>query len=256
MTTFLLVVSVSLGIVFLWGLLAPRSQWRALVSWTYRDPYANEPSGSAYLLYRVIAALGLATMVVSGVLTYHAQLEHDLDPPPLPTAGERMWGNPTPVVVNRVITSLGKAPTGLVDQPILGYQAVTGQTRQPPYLFRLGTFDFADATTENGFIGADPSPGLTALDTAGLVIQVAGDPQCFPHSAIVRETGSTVSIALYYGRADPKDGSNDEFVAECTTLASGANVSTLIPIHLAVPLGERTVQTLAGDPIRNVPYTR
>ncbi len=245
-----------MGIVFVWGLLAPRSQWRVLVSWSYRDPYANEPSGSAYLLYRLIAAFGIATMVVTGVLTYHALAEHEPDPPPPPSAGERMWGDPAPVVVNRVFTSASKAPKGLVDQPILGYQAVTGQTRQPPYLFRLGTFRLADATTDNGFLGEDPGPGLTALDTSALVVQVAGDPQCFPHAVIVRETGSTVSVAVYYGRADPKDGSNDEFVAECTTHASGANVSTLIPIHLAGPLGERTVQTLAGDPIRNVPYTR
>lgn len=253
MTTLLLVVLASLGIVFLWGLIAPRSQWRVLVSWSHRDAFATEPSGSAYLLYRLIAAVGIATMVVSGILAYHSQLKNEPVPPVPPTAAETMWGTPAPVVVNRVVTSLAKVPKGLVEQPILGYQGMTGQTRQPPYLFKLAMFDLEEATHENGYIGADPGPGLVALDTAKLVIQVEGDPACFPHAAIVRETDTSVSIAIYYGQVSPVDGSSSELLAQCTTRASGANISTLIPIQLVEPLGDRTVLTLQGDPIRNVP---
>jgi hypothetical protein len=251
-TALLLIVLVSLGIVFLWGLLAPRSQWRVLVSWSYRDPHANEPTGSAYLLYRVIAALGIATMIVSGVLAYRSHLDAQPGPSAPPTAVERMWGSPEPLVVNRVFGSVAKPPKDLVSQPILGYQAVSGKTRQPLYLFSLKTFRLDAATTENGYIGTDPTPGLVALDTADLVVRVAGDPQCFPHKAIVRENEDTVEIAVYYGQANPADGAEKGELAQCGTRASGLSVSTLLPISLASPLGTRTVVTLDGDAIRRV----
>lgn len=253
MTALLLIALVSLGVVFLWGLLAPRSQWRVLVSWSYRDPHANEPTGSSYTLYRVIAALGIVTMIVSGLLAYQSWAAHQPPPKPPPTAVERMWGDPAPVVVNRVVHALENAPAGLVEQPILGYQAVSGQTRQPLYLFTLATFDLDSATVENGYIGSDPTTGLVALDTAGIIVHVAGDPQCFPHAAVVREDKVAVRIAVYYGQPKLPDGSNAADVADCNTRASARNVSTLIPLPLNAPLGDRDVQTLSGDAIRSVP---
>lgn len=253
METLLLVLSGSLGVLFLWGLLSPRSQWRMLISWSYRDPHANEPTGSAYGLYRFIAALGIATMVVSGVMVYQAR-QSDLPSVPVqPTVVERMWGIPAPLIVNRVVDPLGSAPKGLVDQPILGYQVVDGQHRQPLYLFGLRTFSLEAATTENGLIGSEPAAGLAALDTAELVVKVAGDPQCFPHEAVVLEGVTTVRIAIYYGQASPADGSNEGNVAECNTKASAQSVSTLLPITLENALGDRELQTLEGDPILLVP---
>lgn len=256
METLLLVLTGSLGILFLWGLLSPRSQWRLLVSWSYRDPHANEPTGSAYGLYRLIAALGIATMVVSGVLVYQVRLS-DLPPAATPSSAvERMWGTSDPLIVNRVVTPLTAAPEGLVDQPILGYQVVDGQHRQPLYLFGLRTFSLSTATTENGLIGSEPAAGLVALDTAQLVVEVAGDPLCFPHEAVVLEGAKTVRIAIYYGRAGTADGSNGESVAECNTKASGRSVTALLPITLENALGDRELQTLDGDPILLVPLAR
>jgi hypothetical protein len=252
-TALLLIVLVSIGLVLLWGLVSPRSQWLVLMSWSYRDHRADEPSGSAYLVYRLVAALGIATMITSGLLTYQVHLNNQpVDPTP-PTAVELMWGSPDPVVVNRVIDSAPKAPKGLVVQPILGYQVLDGQTRQPPYLFGLDPFSMETATTANGYIGTDPAPGLTALDTARLVVFVRGDPLCFPHAAIVKETAEAVSVAIYYGQADPENGSNTENLAQCETRASGANISTLIPLQLTSPLKDRTVLTLGGEAIRNIP---
>ncbi|MBX3091485.1 MAG: hypothetical protein KF801_03140 [Cryobacterium sp.] len=256
MTTLLIVVLASLALVFFWALVAPRSQWRVLFSWSYRDPHRDEPSGSAYLLIRLVALLGIASMATSAFLAYRDHVDNRPQPAPPPSAVERMWGSPDPVVVNRVITSASKPPKNLVDQPILGYQGMSGQTRQPPYLFRLPSFDLSAATTENGFIGKKPEPGLVGLDTAGMVVFVAADPMCFPHAAVIRETSDSVSIAVYYGQASPKDGSNKDNVALCNVRASGLNVSTLIPIPLSSPLGERKVLTLGGDPIRAVPLLR
>lgn len=252
METLLLVLTGSLGVLFLWGLISPRSQWRLLVSWTYRDPHANEPTGSAYGLYRVVAAVGIVTMAVSGVMVYQARLG-DLPPATAPPSEvERMWGTPNPLIVNRVVDPLAVPPKGLVDQPILGYQAVDGQHRQPVYLFGLRVFSLPMATTENGLIGSDPPAGLVALDTAQLVVEVAGDPQCFPHRAVVIEGSKTVRIGVYYGQANPPDGSNRANVADCNTKASGQSVTALLPITLERALGDRELQTLGGDPILRV----
>lgn len=256
METLLLVLSGSLGVLFLWGLLSPRSQWRLLVSWSYRDPHANEPTGSAYGLYRVVAAFGVATMVVSGVMVYQARLSDLPAEPAPPTAVERMWGVPDPLIVNRVVTPLGSVPEGLVDQPILGYQVVDGQHRQPAYLFSLPVFTLKAATTRNGLIGGDPTTGLVALDTSRLVVEVAGDPQCFPQEAVVIEGSKTVRIAVYYGQENPADGSNEENVADCNTKASGRSVTALLPIRLESALGNRELQTLDGHPILLVPPVR
>lgn len=252
MTTLILVVLASLGIVFLWGFLAPRSQWRALISWSYRDPYLNEPTGLAYGLYRAVSVIGITAMVVSGVLVYHVERKAPPAPPAPATAAELMWGTPEPVVVNRVITPVSKVPAGLVSQPILGYQDITGMNRQPPYLFSLKHFMVPMATTENGFIGVDPSVSLMALDSSRLVVRVEGDPQCFPHAAIVRQTGPTVVVAVYYGRALPDPSSPPDNLGDCQVRASARNISTIIPLRLTDPLGARNVIALDGSPIRKV----
>lgn len=249
----LLVLWGSLGVLFLWGVVSPRSQWRVLASWTYRDPRANEPAGPAYALYRVIAAIGIVTLVVSTVGVVSAQQSAHPPAGSPPTAVERMWGTNAPLVINRIVTEETRAPIGYVLQPILGYQPVDGKRRQPPYLYSLPTFSLATATTRNGFIGVDPPIGLTALDSAQLVVEVAGDQICFPHHVVVIETDTIVRIAVYYGQPNPEDGSNKYALAECATKQSPTSVTTLIPIHLSNGLGVREVQSLVGDPIPAVP---
>lgn len=251
-TTLLIVVLVSLGTVFLWGFLAPRSLWRALSSWSYGDPHLNEPTGIGYALYRVIAVIGITSMVVSGVLVYRVQLEAQSVPPVPATKAELLWGSPEPVVINRVVTPLRAAPTGLVDQPILGYHGMNGTTRQPAYLFYLDYFDLPEAIPANGFIGSDPTVGLVALDTAELVVRVAGDPQCFPHAVVVNESNSSVRVGVFYGRAMPDSKKPPPNIMTCNVLASGLNVSTIIPISLVEPLGDRSVRNLDGSPIKRV----
>lgn len=243
---------VSLAILFVWGLLSPRSQWRYLLSWSYRNPYADEPSGAAYAVYRVIAGIGVATMIITGATVYRTEIALTPRPPAPPTAIDQMWGTPAPLVVNRVVTTLDAEPEGLVDQPILGYQVVDGRSRQPPYLFSLETFSFEGASAKTGLIGKRPSAGLVALDSASIVVRVSGDPACFPHAAVIREGAKSVRVGIFYGQPNPEDGSNAEHLAECGTLAAARNVSVLIPLRLTEPLGVRDVLTLAGEPILKV----
>jgi len=225
-------------------------------SWSYRDTLSHEPSDVTYLLYRVVAALGIVATAVSGIVVYQASQEPDIPPPAPPTLVEQMWGSPEPVVVNRVITPVAKAPQGLIDQPILGYQLLDGQTRQPPYLFDLDTFDLETATTENGFVGTEPQVGLVALDTAQLVVRVEGDSRCFPHAALVRESTETITVAIYYGQPNPPDESNSERIMDCSNHELSANVSTLIPLPLSSSLGERKIVTTDGTPIRAIPLRK
>ena len=249
----LLVLMGSLGVLFLWGMIAPRSQWRLLVSWTYRDPHGGEPTGFAYGLYRVVAALGIVTMIFSAASVFRAEqvLRPDANSPP--TAVERMWGAKSLKVVNRLVTPVTQVPKGFVDQPILGYQTLDGKRRQPPYLFSLPSLALKLATTRNGYVGVDPPTGLAALDMAQLVVEVAGDKKCFPHHVVVIETESAVQIGVYYGQSNPSDGSNAANIADCDTSGGPRAISTLIPIRLGDTLGYRDLQTLDGKAIRNVP---
>ncbi|WP_436535963.1 hypothetical protein [Actinoplanes sp. HUAS TT8] len=67
----LLVVLVPVVALLLWGAISPRSQWRTLFAWRYRNPEANEPSDAVYLLTRLgnIAMIGLLVWVAVGMST-------------------------------------------------------------------------------------------------------------------------------------------------------------------------------------------
>ena len=248
-----------LAILFVWGLLAPRSQWRALVSWTYRDARADEPSGVAYALHRVVAALGVVALTAGGLAAWQVNLDQLPDDAEPHSALQRMWGWVQPVVLNRTITVTGSPRADLVEQAVLGYQAVDGQRRQPPYLFGLDHLAEPDGGTV-GIVGAPPSPGLVALDSAEVVVLVAGDPACVPLEVVVTEGEKSVTVAVYYGRPDatPLDdaGAESETVPvaidDCRPGLRNAQ-PLLIPISLAAPLDARTVVALDGIPVRKAP---
>ncbi|GLY02374.1 hypothetical protein Acsp01_27530 [Actinoplanes sp. NBRC 101535] len=46
-----------------WGVISPRSQWRVLESWAYRDPEANEPSEGAFVMRWIVQFVILAVVV-------------------------------------------------------------------------------------------------------------------------------------------------------------------------------------------------
>ena len=61
------VVIVALIVVFLWSVISPRSQWRVLQSWTFRDADANEPSDAAYTLTRIAGVVVIIVILVAAV---------------------------------------------------------------------------------------------------------------------------------------------------------------------------------------------
>jgi hypothetical protein len=249
---FLFIVAATLAALLVWALLAPRLLWRTVIGWSYRDAYRNEPSAAVFGLYRLVALIGIVA-VVATVIAINQPKPGDAAAQEPHTPVEKMWGVPAPVVVDRVVTPLTDAPVGLVDQPVLAFQGVDGTRRQPSYLFGLRTFEQKDAVDANGLVGVPPAPGLVALDTADLVVQVNGDRRCFPHQVVVREEDDVVRIGVYYGQANPSDGTNLIHVRDCDPTPKGrAGVSALVPVKLSDALGSREVQWLDGTPVKRV----
>ncbi|MFY0406887.1 hypothetical protein [Solicola sp. PLA-1-18] len=63
-----LVVVLVVGVpLLLWGVVAPRSQWRVLAAWRYRDRDADAPSDVAHGVTRVVSAVLLVLLAVVAV---------------------------------------------------------------------------------------------------------------------------------------------------------------------------------------------
>lgn len=247
MTLLFVVIVAGLAILTLWGFISPRGQWRVLAGWSRRESSANELGAGAVVVQRVVAGAGILVLGMAGWSMYSGHLAGlpKSSPPPGPI--ERMWGQPAPQLVNRVFIPLTAVPAGLVSQPVLGYQAVNGPTRDPGYLFFLEHYAVKDAKEGVGYLGHDPQPGLSALDTADLVLQVRGDSRCIPQQVVVEEEGDVVRVAVYYGQPNPSDGSNAARLADCAAKPSKAKAtSVLVPVDLETALGDRKVVTLDG----------
>jgi hypothetical protein len=248
------VVIASVVLLFLWGLFSPRSQWKVLAAWSYRNPQADEPSSFAFGLHRVISGLGViffGAIGAAGIVQYISEL-----PPARPplTAVQQMWGNaPTPQIVNRVVGDQSVVPTGLVDAPVTGYQLVDNENHRPRYLHLLQRFEPGDVL-RSGIVGIQPAEDFPALDSAELVVNVRTWGECIPRSAVVIETDTAVQIGFYVGMPDRVDGLPVNHLA-CDRPAFVQN-SLLVPINLTAPVEGRQVQALDGTPIRLVEEVR
>ncbi len=252
------VIAVSLGIYFVWGLLAPRSQWRALSAWSVSDPYANEPGGASYGWRRLLSAVGILGLGAVGVIAATpgvlAALPQETR---IVSPVQEMWGSPPPQLVDRSVVGSTTPPVGLVESPIIGYQDLDELDELPTYLVEMRHFTLLGDDSPAGYIGAYPGDGFSALGPADLVVNVRGSLLCIPRSAVVIETDTTVQVAIYYGLPNPPplaDGSPapaPDHVAGCPANDSVTG-SVLIPITLVSELGDRTVETLTGDEVPKV----
>ena len=247
------VVAVTLALLFAWGLLAPRSQWRVLGAWAVSDSYAHEPGGSGYGLRRLLSAVGLLAVGLVLALGATPMLTADTrDPAPPRTAVEAMWGHPAPHLVARVVRGAPAADPTLAAGSVLAFQSLEDAEELPTYLLNIPTFSLLGARDVPGLIGAEPEKGLSAFGAAQLVVKVRGPILCIPRQAVVVETETTVQIGIYYGLPDSADGAPRDHLAGCP--ADGPlTASVLIPIVLAAPLGDRDVQLLDGSSLSHVP---
>lgn len=245
-------VAVTLAIVFVWGLIAPRSQWRVLSGWSVSDSFAHEPGGGGYGLRRLISAVGLAGVVVVVIIGATPVIQERLRPPPPPlTALQVMWGSPTPQLVDRVISPSTTIPDGLVEMPVLAYQVLDPSHDLPTYLIDLTRFTLLGASAIPGLIGGAPDIGISSYASADILVNVRGPLLCVPRRAVAIETETMIQIAIYYGLPDSKAKSQPDNAEQCPP-DSPVTGSVLIPLQLSAPIGTRTVQTLDGEPVTRV----
>lgn len=253
------VLAVSLGVYLLWGLVAPRSQWRALAAWSVSNPHANEPGGSAYGWRRLLSGVGVLGLALVGVFAATPGLlaalpQEERVVSPL----NAMWGTPDPQLVNRAVYGSSAPPAGLVEFPVLGYQDLDELDELPPYLLELTEYALLGDTTPPGYIGSAPAVGFSGVGPADLVVNVRGPVLCIPREAVVIETDTAVQIAIYYGLPDPKPSADPDVPTPVPDNVKGCRTddsvtgSVLIPITLSAELGDRTVETLDGEAIRKV----
>lgn len=248
----LVVVLGGLTILTLWGFAAPRSQWRVLTGWSHRDSTGDEPGAVIVGIHRLVAGIALAGLAVSGATVVSGLFDTSgrssaraiTDPVRL------LWGTPDPTVVDRVFVPVTVAPAGLMREPALRFQTVSAKTRSPDYLFSLGTYARPHASATDGYLGAYPSVGMSALDTADVVVQVRADTRCTPQQVLVVESGTSIVIAVYYGRPVGESLDAKALAVPCTPQVSGTRSSSvLIPIDLAAAVGKRAMLNLEGMPI-------
>jgi hypothetical protein len=248
----LVVVLGGLTILTLWGFVAPRSQWRALTGWSHRELTGGEPGPVIIGIHRLAAGVALAALALGG-----ASLAVGLFDPStqvnvrtITDPVRVLWGTPDPTVVNRVFVPVNTAPTGLTRVPALRYQAVNAKNRSPSYLFGLDTYARPHPSGTDGYIGAYPAVGLTALDTADIVVQVRADSRCTPQQVLVAESGTSIVLAVYYGRPVGESLDAKALATPCDlTAARDKSSSVLIPIDLGAPVGKRAVLNLEGTSI-------
>lgn len=242
-------IALTMGIVFLWGALAPRSQWRALSGWSVSDAHAHEPGGAAYGIRRLVSAVGVVGLTSVLLVTTSSIMVSPRSMPP-PTDIQVMWGSPEPQLVDRVFHNLAQPPVGLVEVAVLGYQTIDEDA--PEYFLRLRPFSLLGSDRVPGYIGADPDEGFSAIGSADIVVHVRGPVLCIPRKAVVIETEKSVQIGIYYGLPDPVEGAPAPDNAIGCPHDSPVTGSVLIPIGLAAPVGERDVVALDGTELHEV----
>ncbi len=239
-------IAVTLGILAVWGLLSPRSQWRVLHSWAAADPHRSEPGGAAYAFLRLGSALGVLGLGVVGVMAAVAAMQNLPDPPAPPSAVERMWGKPVPQLLNRVFLNTATPPEGLAEAPVLGYQ--TFDDGIDNYLLDIPRYTRLGDPEPPGLIGTDPVEGTSALGSSNLLLHVRAPILCIPRAVLVVETEESVQVAVYYGLPDDPAGAPIDHRAACAA-GDPLTGSMLIPVQLSGPVLDRTVIDLAGNEI-------
>jgi hypothetical protein len=242
-------LAVTVGIVFLWGLFAPRSQWRTLSAWLVSNPGAREPGGAAYGWRRFMSGIGVLGLLVVAGSAYSAELARQPRPGSPETAVEQMWGAPVPQLVDRVATPLSSPPAEFAEQPLLGFQGFDDDL--PDYLRALDTFSILGDANVPGYLGSPSDGSISAIGASNLVVNVRGPLLCIPRQVVVIESETAIQIGVFYGLPDPLTGPAPDHIAGCP-VENVVTSSVLIPIQLSGPIGDRVVQNIAGEPVTEV----
>ena len=249
------VVAVSLGILFVWGVLAPRHQWNSLIAWTRDNPRDTEPGPMAYRLVRLLSLVGIVALTFGPVTTLIGGVSFR-EPPATAslTSLEKVWGQPRPVLLDRVFTAARTPSKALVQQEITGYQLIDNVHRVPNYLFSAKALRDTGMAALPGFLGVVPRAGSTALATASFIVHVRGDDRCIPQQVGVVEAVDSVRVGVFFGHPTTAGSAASPRGPACDPAPSVTRSRAfLIPVDLAAPLNDRAIQSLSAKPISTVP---
>lgn len=249
-TWFLIAVTAVLAAILLWGVVAPRSQWRVLVGWSTSDPDAAEPGDGIHGVRRAVCALGLVGVLVVGGVVGWRMIEARPAAAAPPTTVQQMWGAPTPRLVDRLVAPVADAPEGLVAGPVGGVQLLAKGSPQA-YIVSLPRFDLLGSTTPPGLLGRDPEKGTTAYGASDLLIESSGPLDCIPRAVVGTETDAVVTVSVYWG---PPGAVTADSATACD-MSAAVLQTVLIPVQLSQPVGTRAVLGADGEliPIVRVP---
>ena len=239
-------LAVVLVILFVWGALSPRSQWRVLVGWSVADAHAAEPGSTSLTFRRIISALGALALITALVVSSGTRISLGSSAPDRSTPLERMWGVPTPTLVDRAITPRADVPGDLAAGRMVAAQSLEGGPAR--LLFDMPRFSLLGDDAPPGLVGASPEPGTTSFGPAELLVNSRGPVLCIPRSVVVQENEETVAVGVYYGLPDGVDGI---WVHECDDDGSVTS-SVLVPVPLQSAIGDRQVTDLEGAPLELV----
>jgi hypothetical protein len=242
-------IAVTLGVLLIWGLVAPRGQWRILRAWSVADPHRNEPGGAVFGWIRLSAAVGVIGLAVVGIVGASAVVASLPKPPRPPTPVQIMWGSPVPHLLNRVSLNLGAPPAGLAEMPVLGYQTLDDGI--PNYVLELRPYTLLGDPEPPGIEGTEPEKDSSAIGVSNLLVHVRGPVLCIPREIVVIETETTVQIGVYYGVPNDPAGAPVDHVASCSP-DDPLTGSLLIPVQLSGPVLDREIVDLAGEALDEV----
>ncbi|SDT14366.1 DUF6199 family natural product biosynthesis protein [Actinoplanes derwentensis] len=207
----LVLILIPVAAMLLWSVISPRSQWRILAAWSYRDPEANEPSDAAFALTRLGSVVMLAVLVwqVIGLATDSA--DTDARPAPTPVTSAE--------AAEQLRSQFGVAHATVVTVPVL--------TAQPASAGRVKILRHrvVDAAAPPAYV----APALTGQTGTWLVLGVRADVP--PAGVRINDIPGPVYVSVFAGcdAACPSE-----------PVASGENFY-LVTVRLGEPLARRLV---------------
>lgn len=242
---YLLLVLALAVLMLLWSLISPRSQWRILKSWTYRNPEANEPSDAAYGLTRIGALVGL--LVLFGGFWYLWQSENERraameewiaksEANPFTT----VWpAEPSEVFVVDDIEQLDSAiGSGSKSEDAAGESTV-----------EIGAYAVLDG--DSAYLRSLPPRELHKIPPEADLLVSVESPSVVPTRVRVVENSVSVMVTLLDDCASSKRSEESSSSPEADKCDGDAAVRSqslvLVPIDLEQPLGKRTLMDDSQD---------
>jgi hypothetical protein len=209
----LILLLVPVVALLVWGVISPRSQWRVLQAWSYRNPEANEPSDAVYTLTRIIGVVLIVVLVwqVAGGLTDDSGTRPEA-------------ARPVPSAVATDPAEALRAAFGVGEAAVVMLSPST-ETEKSARPLKVLDYQEVDAAGPPAYLGQ----ALAGENGAWLVLLVRADT---PPTAV--HIGERFSSMVHVGV-------DTRCEAPCPSAAGPGENHYLVPVRLTRPLERRLV---------------